>query len=91
MTVKAAQEESPAAEVHRKADCFACKLVGAGGCFAGAWYALFQRARMPATNRNRHWLGAIAVGEFIRLVMVARYSFPLHTYMQLQWGLVLPD
>ena len=46
-----------------KADCPACKLIGAGGCFAGAWYALFERARLPANNRNRHWLGAIAIGE----------------------------
>lgn len=53
------------AESQRKADCFACKLVGAGGCFAGAWYALFERARMPVSNRNRHWLGAIAVGECV--------------------------
>lgn len=55
----------------RRADCAACRLVGAGGCFAGAWYALFQRARLPANNRNRHWLGAIAVGEYNRELMNA--------------------
>ena len=48
----------------RKTDCPACKLIGAGGCFAGAWYAMFERARLPSTNRNRHFLGAIAVGEY---------------------------
>lgn len=57
--------QEPDAKSRRKADCFACKLVGAGGCFAGAWYALFERARMPASNRNRHWLGAIAMGEAV--------------------------
>lgn len=57
-------------DVSRKADCAACKLIGAGGCFAGAWYALFERARLPPNNRNRRWLGAIAVGESCSWVMV---------------------
>ena len=65
-----------------KADCPACKLIGAGGCFAGAWYALFERARLPVNNRNRHWLGAIAIGESdIKYAAIemgnGRHSYPV--------------
>ena len=56
-------ESGQQGDTSRKADCSACRLIGAGGCFAGAWYALFERARLPANNRNRRWLGAIAIGE----------------------------
>lgn len=52
-----------ARRVAAKRDCFACKVIGAGGCFAGALYALYQRAQMPATNRNRHFLAALSVGQ----------------------------
>ena len=44
-------------------DCTSCKWIGAGGCFAGAAYAIHQRSQMPATNRNRQWLALIGVGE----------------------------
>lgn len=44
-------------------DCTSCRLVGAGGCFAGALYAVYERSKLPATNRNRHWLTAIGVGR----------------------------
>lgn len=66
-----------AASESRKADCPACKLIGAGGCFAGAWYAMFERARLPSTNRNRHFLGAIAVGEYEITIGNGRQCFLL--------------
>ena len=43
-------------------DCTACKLVGAGGCFAGAAYAMYERAKIPVANKNRIWLSIISVG-----------------------------
>ena len=43
-------------------DCTSCKLVGAGGCFAGAAYALYERSRIPYTNKNRFWLSVVGVG-----------------------------
>lgn len=46
-------------------DCTSCKWIGAGGCFAGAAYAMFQRSQMPATNRNRQWLALLGVGEYV--------------------------
>ena len=46
-------------------DCTGCKLVGTGGCFAGAVYAIYQRSQLPATNKNRKWLTVIAVGKVI--------------------------
>ena len=45
-------------------DCTACRVVGAGGCFAGAIYAFHQRSQLPTTNRNRHWLAVIGLGQF---------------------------
>jgi hypothetical protein len=45
-----------------KDDCFACKMTGAVGCFAGALFALHQRAQLPVGNKNRHWLMAIGTG-----------------------------
>lgn len=42
-------------------DCFSCKLVGAGGCFAASVYVAYERAKLPLQNRNRHWLTAICV------------------------------
>lgn len=47
----------------KKEDCMGCKMVGAGGCFAGAVYALHQRSQLPSGSRNRHWLAAITVGK----------------------------
>lgn len=44
-------------------DCFSCKIIGAGGCFAGALYAIYLRAQMPATRTSRHWLVALSVGQ----------------------------
>ena len=49
-----------------KEDCTGCKVVGAGGCFAGAVYALHQRSQLAKSNRNRHWLAAIAFGKHSR-------------------------
>ena len=49
-------------------DCTSCRLVGAGGCFAGALYAVYERSKLPATNRNRHWLTAIGVGRCTSLM-----------------------
>ena len=46
-------------------DCTSCKWIGAGGCFAGAAYAVFQRSKMPATNSNRQWLALIGVGKSV--------------------------
>jgi len=46
-------------------DCQSCKLVGAGGCFAGAVYAFYQRNTLPAANRNRQWLAIIGTGMYI--------------------------
>ena len=46
----------------RKQDCTACKVVGAGGCFAGAIYAMYVRAGTPPPSSNRHWLATIAIG-----------------------------
>ena len=43
-------------------DCTSCKLVGATGCFAGAAYAMYERAKIPAGNKNRVWLAVISVG-----------------------------
>ena len=43
-------------------DCTACKLVGAGGCFAGAAYAMYERAKIPVAGKNRIWLSIISVG-----------------------------
>ena len=43
-------------------DCTSCKLVGAGGCFAGAAYALYERSRIAHTNKNRFWLTVVGVG-----------------------------
>lgn len=43
-------------------DCFACKMTGAVGCFGGATYAMYQRAKMSPGNRNRHWLLALSIG-----------------------------
>ena len=44
-------------------DCTSCKLIGAGGCFAGAVYAVYERSKLPSTNKNRHWLTVIGVGR----------------------------
>jgi hypothetical protein len=44
-------------------DCTSCKLVGAGGCFAGAAYALYERSRLPPGGKNRVWLSVIGVGK----------------------------
>ncbi len=44
-------------------DCTSCKLIGAGGCFAGAVYALYERSKLPLTNKNRRWLTVIGVGK----------------------------
>lgn len=46
-------------------DCFACKVTGAVGCFGGATYAMYHRAKMSPGNRNRHWLLAISIGNEI--------------------------
>ncbi len=45
-------------------DCASCKVIGAGGCFAGAMYAFYQRAHLPSTasNRNRQWLAMVGAG-----------------------------
>ena len=43
-------------------DCTSCKLVGAGGCFAGAAYAMFERSKIPSSSKNRVWLSVIGVG-----------------------------
>ena len=45
-------------------DCTSCKLVGATGCFAGAAYAMYERAKIPAGNKNRVWLAVISVGGY---------------------------
>ena len=45
-----------------QADCFACKMTGALGCFAGATYALYQRAKLTPGHKNRHWLTALGIG-----------------------------
>ena len=45
-------------------DCTSCRYIGAGGCFAGAAYAMFERSKLPVVpNRNRHWLAAISIRE----------------------------
>lgn len=44
-------------------DCTSCKIIGTGGCFAGAMYALHERSKLPVSNRNRHWLGLIGIGK----------------------------
>ena len=59
-TEKAAEE---AVVVRVKEDCFGCRSVGAGGCFAGAVYLLYQRSQLPKINDNRHWLAALAFGK----------------------------
>ena len=46
-----------------KHDCTSCKLVGAGGCFAGAVYAFYSRSQLPVSNSNRRWLAIIGLGE----------------------------
>ena len=48
-------------------DCTSCKLVGAGGCFAGAAYALYERSRIPPGGKNRVWLSIIGVGKSYKL------------------------
>ena len=48
--------------------CGSCKAIGAGGCFAGAVYALFERSKLPSTNKNRHWLAVIGIGRWGELV-----------------------
>ena len=50
-------------EVRNIPDCTSCKAVGAGGCFAGAVYALYERSKLPVGNRNRHLLAVIGLGE----------------------------
>lgn len=50
-------------------DCTSCKLVGATGCFAGAAYAMYERAKIPAGNKNRVWLAVISVGGYSDLPM----------------------
>ncbi len=50
---------SPAVE---SKDCFSCKLVGAGGCFGGALYVMYERSRLVKSNVNKHWLLALSVG-----------------------------
>lgn len=44
-------------------DCTSCKVIGAGGCFAGALYALHERSKVPITNKNRRWLTVIGIGK----------------------------
>lgn len=44
-------------------DCFSCKAIGAGGCFGGALYVLYERSKMSLTNKNRHWLLALSLGN----------------------------
>ena len=43
-------------------DCTSCKVVGAGGCFAGALYAFHTRSTLASSNRNRHWLALVGAG-----------------------------
>ena len=44
-------------------DCTGCKVVGAGGCFAGALYALHLRSKFPSSEKKfRFWLGALGLG-----------------------------
>ena len=45
-------------------DCTSCKMVGAGGCFAGAAYALYERSRIPQNSKNRLWLSVVGVGKY---------------------------
>ena len=42
-------------------DCTSCRMVGAGGCFAGAAYALYERSKIPPNGRNRLWLSIVGV------------------------------
>ena len=58
-----------------QADCFACKMTGALGCFAGATYALYQRAQLPPGKKNRHWLTALGIGGKIILFVAVFHSF----------------
>lgn len=50
-------------------DCTSCKLVGAGGCFAGAVYALYERSKIPTGGKNRAWLTVIGVGEYLNIII----------------------
>ncbi len=59
-----AEEEHPTSS---KPGCTGCKVVGTGGCLAGAVYAFSQRSKLPITSKNRHWLAAIGVGELVML------------------------
>lgn len=59
---------SPVEEMvdHNTPDCTSCRLVGAGGCFAGAVYAMYERSKLPSNSKNRIWLSVIGVGTFTR-------------------------
>lgn len=50
---------------HNTPDCTSCRLVGAGGCFAGAVYAMYERSKLPSNSKNRIWLSVIGVGTFL--------------------------
>ena len=59
-------------------DCTSCKLVGAGGCFAGAAYALYERSRLPPGGKNRVWLSVIGVGKSCN-IFVNFFNFNIDT------------
>lgn len=60
------QEKVADSEEKHVLDCIGCKIVGAGGCFAGALYAFHERSKLSSSNRNRHWLGLIGAGGWQR-------------------------
>lgn len=51
-------------------DCVSCKMIGAGGCFAGALYVMYERNRMAPANKNRHWLLGISLGLYMYIYIV---------------------
>ena len=50
-------------------DCTSCKVIGAGGCFAGGAYALYLRSKFPNTSTNRRWLAVLGIGRWWNSVL----------------------